>query len=253
MSQFQSSFKDCESPLAAEAVLVLCFRGRKYDDQFSHASVCSFRCCRFSPSPGHRKASYSSPTRYISGVFSPSRYRANISANTSNMSSPARFTSHRSPASRASDGSMSVMDRSRVSEMSMSTSFAEGSEEAVYRPEEPPEKSVKSTASLKRLIAMTTADWKYGVGAMLVSIAAGCLGPTNAWLLGNVLSDYYNSDQNYMRRHIKEFSLFFVVLGGASLVIHTLQHFSLGVVGEHLVKGIREKLFSSKYQPQISI
>ncbi|CAM6101411.1 unnamed protein product [Calypogeia fissa] len=197
---------------------------------------------RFSSESDYRQG-YSSPTRYISGVFSPSRFISDIS-NTPSASSPSRFTSRKSRSSM--DGSMnwSMKDRSRLSDRS-GQSFAEGDEEAAYQVEQLDGRSLKPTkGSFKLLIAMTKADWKYGSFAMGISIAAGCFGPLNALILGNVLADYYNPDQNVMRRHIRKFSVYFVLLGIASLIVNTLQHYSLGVVGEKLVKGVREKLFS---------
>ncbi|CAM6102631.1 unnamed protein product [Calypogeia fissa] len=117
----------------------------------------------------------------------------------------------------------------------------------VILPDEPQEDngSVKQPkGSLKRLIAMTKRDWKYGIVGIMGSIGAGCLHPSFAVIVAEILQVYYTKNYKKMKRDVSIYSLIFVGLAVASLFVHVIQHYSLGIMGEKLVKRCREKMLA---------
>ncbi|CAM6101084.1 unnamed protein product [Calypogeia fissa] len=117
----------------------------------------------------------------------------------------------------------------------------------VILPDEPQEDngSLKQPkGSLKRLIAMTKQDWKYGIAGTMGSIGAGCLHPSFAVIVAEILQVYYTKDYKKMKGDVSIYSLIFVGLAVASLFIHVIQHYSLGILGEKLVKRCREKMLA---------
>lgn len=91
---------------------------------------------------------------------------------------------------------------------------------------------------------MTKGDWVYGVGGTIGSIGAGCLNPASALLMGGVLTAYYSNNNDHMKKEVAKFSLMFASLATAAPFIFTLQHYSMGIWGEKLIKHVREKMFA---------
>ncbi|CAM6129698.1 unnamed protein product [Calypogeia fissa] len=110
--------------------------------------------------------------------------------------------------------------------------------------EDPKNKSGRqqSRGSFLRLLAMCWPDWKYCVAGVMGSILAGFLYPVFGLLVGDMLTTYYEAPDK-MKKNVATYSEALVGLGGGALCIYTLQHYSIGVVGENLVKRIREKMF----------
>ncbi|CAM6129699.1 unnamed protein product [Calypogeia fissa] len=110
--------------------------------------------------------------------------------------------------------------------------------------EDPKNKSGRqqSKGSFLRLLAMCWPDWKYCMAGVMGSILAGCLFPVFGLLVGDTLTTYYEVPEK-MKKNVATYAEAFVGLGGGALCIYILQHYSIGVVGENLVKRIREKMF----------
>jgi hypothetical protein len=100
--------------------------------------------------------------------------------------------------------------------------------------------------SIMRLLEMTKGDWIYGVGGTIGSIGAGCVNPACALLLGAVLTAYYNNDNHHIKIEVAKLSILFAALAVAAPFIFTLQHYSIGIWGEKLIKDVREKMFECK-------
>ena len=65
-----------------------------------------------------------------------------------------------------------------------------------------------------------------------------------------VIVAYYDPDTNAMRREVNKYALVFVGLGAFSLAAYTLQHFSFGVVGEHLTRRVREAMLRGEREKE---
>ncbi|CAM6101081.1 unnamed protein product [Calypogeia fissa] len=102
----------------------------------------------------------------------------------------------------------------------------------------------KSKGSLTRLFIMSKDEWVYGIAGTIGSMLAGCLNPAFALIIAEVLTAYYNKSHSKMRKDVSTYALIFVALGVAAPFIYVLQHYSLGVVGERLVKRVRELMLT---------
>ncbi|CAM6101412.1 unnamed protein product [Calypogeia fissa] len=102
--------------------------------------------------------------------------------------------------------------------------------------------------SVSRLVAMTKDDWIYGLGGTIGSIGAGCLNPACAFFMGGILIAYYSNNNHRNKFEVAEYSLLFVLLAALSPVIFTLQHYSMGIWSEKLIKHVREKMFATILQ-----
>ncbi|KAG6551372.1 hypothetical protein Mapa_007018 [Marchantia paleacea] len=99
--------------------------------------------------------------------------------------------------------------------------------------------------ALKRLIAMSKHDWIYGVFGAIGSICAGGINPAFALIVSQVLNAYYNKDFEVMKKEVSKWALVFVGIGLATPVVYLCQHYSLGVLGENLVKTVRVRMFGA--------
>lgn len=108
------------------------------------------------------------------------------------------------------------------------------------------ESGESSNGTFTRLIAMCRPEWKYGIGGIVGSILAGCQNPVLGFLIGEVLAAYYSTDTE-MKRDVGKYAIALVCIGVSAFLIFVLQHYSLGVVGENLVKRVRVRMFDSKY------
>ncbi|KAL3683714.1 hypothetical protein R1sor_001736 [Riccia sorocarpa] len=99
--------------------------------------------------------------------------------------------------------------------------------------------------TMRRLLAIAKSDWIYGLLGSLGSICAGGINPAFALIISEVLTAYYNDDFSKQKKDITKWALLFVGIGIACPFVYTCQHYSLGVLGENLVKRVREKMFGS--------
>lgn len=100
---------------------------------------------------------------------------------------------------------------------------------------------------MTRLMAMTKQDWKIGLGGLIGSLFAGCLNPAYALIIAEILSAYYNTNYSQQKKDVSTYALIYVGLAVASPFIYILQHYSLGILGERLVKRVRERMFGGKH------
>lgn len=121
----------------------------------------------------------------------------------------------------------------------------EPTEEACANDDDLKKSGQHSKGSFLRLVALCWPEWKYCIGGVLGSILAGCLYPTFGLLVGETLTAYYKIPEK-MKKDVAIYAEALVGMGAGALFIYTLQHYSTGVVGEHLIKRVREKMFSSK-------
>ncbi len=100
-------------------------------------------------------------------------------------------------------------------------------------------------ATIWRLLKINRPEWGYGVLGSLGSIVSGCMNPAFALVISNVLYAYYDSNLQKMEHDIRTYSLIFVGLGVVAIFGYFTQHFFFGIMGENLVKRIRELMFAS--------
>ncbi|XP_043716624.1 ABC transporter B family member 2-like [Telopea speciosissima] len=109
--------------------------------------------------------------------------------------------------------------------------------------------SLKSI-SFKRIYSMVAPDWIYGVFGIIGAIVAGAQMPLFALGVTDALVSYY-MDWDTTRQQIRKVAFFFC--GGAVLTVifHTIEHLSFGIIGERLTLRVREKMFAAILRNEI--
>lgn len=108
------------------------------------------------------------------------------------------------------------------------------------------------SATVWRLLKVNKPEWKYGALGCFGSVISGLMNPAFALVISNVLYAYYYTDYGKMKREIGKYALIFVGLAGASVIGYFSQHFFFGIMGENLVKRVREMMFTRILTNEIS-
>eukprot|EP00249_Psilotum_nudum_P022768 c28638_g1_i1 orf=285-3995(-) len=99
--------------------------------------------------------------------------------------------------------------------------------------------------SFNRLLKMNLPELPYGILGVVGAIAAGSITPLFSLALTQCLVAFYSSDQDYMKDEVRKVSLIFCGLAGVTVFIYVLEHYFLGIVGEHLTMRVRKMMFSA--------
>lgn len=94
---------------------------------------------------------------------------------------------------------------------------------------------------------MTKPEWAYGFLAIVGSVIMGLVNPGFSLVISNVVYIYYGTSNHHMKQEIDKFILIVISLGVAALIGSFLQHTFFGVMGENLVKRIREMMFARRF------
>ncbi|KAM0942675.1 putative ABC-type xenobiotic transporter [Dioscorea sansibarensis] len=100
------------------------------------------------------------------------------------------------------------------------------------------------TPSFRRLLLMSSPEWKQLLLGILSAIFSGGVQPLFAYTVGSVASAYFLKDHNEIKNKTQTYSLVFLGLSIFSLVINILQHYNIGAMGEYITKRLREKILS---------
>ncbi|KAJ7548484.1 hypothetical protein O6H91_07G014000 [Diphasiastrum complanatum] len=112
------------------------------------------------------------------------------------------------------------------------------------------DQTVNLTAETKvptfgRLLALNRPEWKHGLLGTVGAIGFGIVYPTYAFLIGNTISVLYYTDFHRLKIRATINSLAFAVLAGLNMLVNYLQHYNFAVMGEHLIRRVREKMLST--------
>ncbi|XP_058084469.1 ABC transporter B family member 10-like [Magnolia sinica] len=104
--------------------------------------------------------------------------------------------------------------------------------------------------SMRRLYSMAAPDWVLGVFGTIGAAVSGAQMPLFALGVSQALVSYY-MDWDTTRHEIKKIALLFC--GGAVLTVifHTIEHFSFGIMGERLTLRVREMMFAAILRNEI--
>ncbi|KAE9612767.1 hypothetical protein Lal_00005852 [Lupinus albus] len=98
--------------------------------------------------------------------------------------------------------------------------------------------------SFWRLLALNLPEWKQACLGCLNALFFGAVQPSYAFALGSMISVYFLTDHDEIKKKTMIYSLCFLGLALFSLVINILQHYSFAYMGEYLTKRVRERMFS---------
>jgi ATP-binding cassette subfamily B (MDR/TAP) protein 1 len=101
-------------------------------------------------------------------------------------------------------------------------------------------------ATMWRLLKINRPEWGYGAVGVVGSVVQGLVNPGFALIISNVLYSYYDTSESHMAKEVRKYAIICVALGVAALTGNFLQHTFFGIMGENLVKRIRELMFARK-------
>ncbi|CAI0455695.1 unnamed protein product [Linum tenue] len=98
--------------------------------------------------------------------------------------------------------------------------------------------------SFFRLIALNLPEWKQAFMGCIGAILFGGVQPTYSFAMGSMISVYFFKDHNQIKEKTMIYSLSFLGLAFASLIVNVVQHYNFGYMGEKLTKRVRERMLS---------
>lgn len=109
------------------------------------------------------------------------------------------------------------------------------------------EEGTPQAATMWRLLKINRPEWGYGVVGVLGSVVQGLVNPGFGLIISNVLYSYYDTSKSHMAKEIGKYSIICIALGVAALTGSFFQHTFFGIMGENLVKRVREMMFARKH------
>ncbi|TKY50322.1 ABC transporter B family member 15 [Spatholobus suberectus] len=98
--------------------------------------------------------------------------------------------------------------------------------------------------SFWKLLALNLPEWKQACLGCLSAVLFGAIEPLYAFAMGSMISVFFLTDHDEIKRKIIIYCLFFVGLTVFSLVVNITQHYSFSYMGEYLTKRVKEKMLS---------
>lgn len=98
--------------------------------------------------------------------------------------------------------------------------------------------------SFWKLLALNLPEWKQSCLGCSSAMLFAAIEPLYAFALGSMISIFFLTDHDEIKRKISMYCLFFVGLAMFSLVINIIQHYSFAYMGEYLTKRVKERMLS---------
>lgn len=98
--------------------------------------------------------------------------------------------------------------------------------------------------SIGRLLKMNRPEWKQALLGCLGAAGFGFVQPGYAFTMGSMVSVFFETDHDKMRRSIQKFSLIFTALAIACFVTNVTRDYNFASMGERLTKRVRELLLT---------
>ncbi|KAL4193551.1 hypothetical protein AMTRI_Chr06g200080 [Amborella trichopoda] len=105
----------------------------------------------------------------------------------------------------------------------------------------PETKTVNSSSpSFFDLLSMASPEWKQSLMGCIGAMGFGAVQPVHSFCLGALLSTYFLRDNGEIKSQTRIYCFIFMSYALFSFVTNVLQHYSFAVMGERLVKRVRE-------------
>ncbi|XP_027358241.1 ABC transporter B family member 15-like isoform X2 [Abrus precatorius] len=98
--------------------------------------------------------------------------------------------------------------------------------------------------SFRRLLALNIPEWKQACLGCFNAILFGAIQPVYAFAMGSMISVYFLTDHDEIKKKTRIYSLCFLGLSIFSLVVNIFQHYNFAYMGEYLTKRVRERMLS---------
>ncbi|XVF16503.1 hypothetical protein REPUB_Repub10bG0036600 [Reevesia pubescens] len=101
-----------------------------------------------------------------------------------------------------------------------------------------------SAPSFRRLLALNSPEWKQASLGCLGATLSGAIQPLYALIVGSMISLFFLTDHDEIKKKTRIYALSFFGLSVFSLITNVIQHYNFAYMGEHLTRRIREKMLS---------
>ena len=91
---------------------------------------------------------------------------------------------------------------------------------------------------------MNLPEWKQACLGCFSAVLFGAVQPLYAFSMGSMISVYFLTDHDEIKRKTMIYALCFLGLAVFSLVVNVLQHYNFAYMGEYLTKRVRERMLS---------
>ncbi|KAL1198217.1 ABC transporter B family member 15 [Cardamine amara subsp. amara] len=146
------------------------------------------------------------------------------------------------PMAPISDPSKDLRSCSRVSTLSRSSSANSFISSSIV--ENLSEDNKPKLPSFKRLLAMNLPEWKQALYGSISAILFGAIQPAYAYSLGSMVSVYFLTSHDEIKKKTRIYAFSFVGLAVLSFLVNISQHYNFAYMGEYLTKRIRERMLS---------
>ncbi|XP_050207914.1 ABC transporter B family member 15-like [Mercurialis annua] len=103
-------------------------------------------------------------------------------------------------------------------------------------------KSVHPYSSQWRILKMNAPEWKRALLGCIGAAGFGAVQPAHGYCLGSVVSVYFLSDNSKIKSETRTYCFIFLAFAVISFFTNLLQHYNFAVMGERLIKRVREKM-----------
>lgn len=104
--------------------------------------------------------------------------------------------------------------------------------------------------SMKKLYSMIRPDWFFGVSGTVSAFVAGSQMPLFALGVTQALVSYYMGWET-TKREVRKIAVLFCCGAVLTVVFHTIEHLSFGIMGERLTLRVRERMFAAILRNEI--
>ncbi|KAG0461714.1 hypothetical protein HPP92_022011 [Vanilla planifolia] len=96
-----------------------------------------------------------------------------------------------------------------------------------------------------RLLMMNAPEWRQGLLGSAGALLLGTIEPTFCYNMGSMISVYFSSDHQEIKKKAMVYSLIFVSCSIGAFTFNVIQHYNFAVMGEKLTKRVRERMLST--------
>ncbi|KAM7268281.1 hypothetical protein ACFE04_010447 [Oxalis oulophora] len=98
--------------------------------------------------------------------------------------------------------------------------------------------------SFRRLLALNLPEWRQALLGCFSAFLFGAVQPVYAFAMGSMISVFFLTDHDEIKKKTRIYSLCFFGLSIFSLLINIGQHYNFAYIGEYLTKRVRERMLS---------
>jgi ATP-binding cassette subfamily B (MDR/TAP) protein 1 len=98
--------------------------------------------------------------------------------------------------------------------------------------------------SFRMLLMLNAPEWKQALMGSFSAIVFGAIQPVFAFAMGSMISVYFLTDHEEIKKKTRTYALISVGLGVLTFLISIGQHYNFFAMGEYLTKRVRERMLA---------